>query len=125
MEYEVPMPPDWEILLRDDEDPNYEDDPSYQEVFLNWKTNHSLYKDYEDMTEPAETQLIKTVASAYFCHLPCEDGLSYWVNLALVSSVFETKSEDRLTVNFTNGSHLVFSGDQRVCFLAALGEVSR
>jgi len=125
MEYEAPMPPDWAILSRDDEDPDNESDPSYYDDFLNWKKSSEESPDIKDMDHSQETQLIKTVASAYFCHLPLEDGLSYWVNLALVSSVFETKNEDRLTVKFTNGSHLIFSGDQRVCFLAALGEVSR
>jgi len=98
---DLPMPDDWAQLLCAKEDPDQEYDPS------------------------EDTQLIKTVASAYFVHIPstAANCQSIWINLANVISVSEFGS--RITVRFTNESSLTFDGFQRDSLLLALGEVTR
>ena len=96
----VPMPDDWAELLAEDPDDDY--DPSEN-----------------------STQLIKTVASAYFIHIPddTKGGIPYWINLANAISVF--RIGEQITIKFTDRSAMTLTGLQKETFLRALGEVTR
>ena len=78
------------------------------------------------MSEQPETQLIKTVASAYFVYIPATPQRGYWINLANVLHVTDYPDEKIIQVKYSKSeSSVSFDGESRDILLEALREVSK
>lgn len=58
-----------------------------------------------------ETQLIKSIPSAYFLHLVEADKISIWLNLAHVSCIYQDAASNHIRCKMLDGSTHNFRGD--------------